>query len=160
MRIIGIDPGLLHTGWGVIEAKNNALRFIAAGTIHPQKNLALAARLHVLNTQLAVIVAEHNPTAAAVEETFANVNGASTLKLGQARGALLLTLAQAGLEPAEYAANTIKKTLTGRGHGAKAQVEHMVKMLLPTAKGSLTADSWDALAVAICHAQHAGSNLR
>lgn len=152
-RILGIDPGLVKTGWGVIEVSGNQLSFKAAGTIATPTTLSLPARLHALSAALAGVIEAQKPGESAVEETFMNKSGASTLKLGQARGAILLTLAQSDLSVSEYSANLIKKTVTGSGHGEKTQVARMVQMLLPgcTTHG---ADAMDALAVAICHSQH------
>lgn len=153
MRILGIDPGLQRTGWGLIEARGNQLSFLHGGTLTTKPEAPLAVRLHALHTALVQVIAEHRPQAAAIEETFVNKNGASTLKLGQARGALLLTLAMQGLHANEYSANLVKKTVTGSGHGDKTQVARMVQMLLPGCK-ILGPDAMDALAVAICHAHH------
>ncbi|MBA4274514.1 MAG: crossover junction endodeoxyribonuclease RuvC [Alphaproteobacteria bacterium] len=157
VRILGVDPGLNTTGWGVIEQRGSALTFIACGTITSRPADALSVRLGHLARGLREVINEHQPRGAAIEETFVNVNGASTLKLGQARGALLLTLADAGLEVGEYAPNLIKKAIVGVGRAEKAQVAMMVQMLLPAAREALTrhkADASDALAVAICHAHH------
>jgi crossover junction endodeoxyribonuclease RuvC len=151
--ILGIDPGLTRTGWGIIQQQQNQLRFIAAGVFATKPSNTLAERLVQHATALHEIIAQYKPDAAAIEQTFVSVNGASTLKLGQARGALLLTLAQAGLPISEYAANLVKKTVTGSGHADKTQVAALVKLLLP--KCDVTrADATDALAIAICHAHH------
>lgn len=157
MRIIGIDPGLVTTGWGIIESKGSELKFIACGTIAPDTELPLAERLLILHRKLSDVLDEHKPMQAAIEETFVTKNGASTLKLGQARGALLVTLSSRGLTVAEYAARLVKKAITGTGSAEKEQVMQMVQILLPAAKASLAAcklDAADALAVAICHAHH------
>ena len=156
MRLIGLDPGLRHTGWGVIEADGSRLRYVADGAIHPATDKAMAERLVELHDALARIIAEHKPQQAAVEETFVNQNASSTLKLGLARGVALLVPALAGLAVAEYPANLIKKSIVGAGHAEKAQVQMMVRRLLP---GCLlnSPDAADALAVAICHAHHAAT---
>lgn len=151
--ILGLDPGLRHTGWGIVTQDGNRLSFVAAGRIDPDAGLPMAARLCGLATALAAIVNLHRPDEAAIEETFVNNNASSALKLGQARGAAMLTLAQAGLAVAEYSANRIKQTITGYGHADKAQIQAMIGMLLP-GSGKLAADAADALAVAICHAHH------
>ncbi|MCC7260392.1 MAG: crossover junction endodeoxyribonuclease RuvC [Alphaproteobacteria bacterium] len=152
--ILGIDPGLVHTGWGIIDSSGSALRFIACGAIHPDKDAPLATRLRTLHDELSGVIALHRPDEAAIEETFATQNGASTLKLGQARGALILTLATAGLAVHEYAATLVKKSVVGVGRAEKGQVTMMVRQLLPSAT-LRTPDEADALAVAICHAGHA-----
>lgn len=160
-RIIGIDPGLLHTGWGIIHTQANQLSFVACGVIDVKAGTSLAERLLQLSSGLGLVLQQHQPQEAAIEETFATPNGASTLKLGQARGALLLTLAQHGLYAKEYAAKVVKKALTGTGAAEKQQINHMVGMLLPASREALKAnrhDAADALAIAICHANHA--NLR
>jgi len=156
MRVIGIDPGLRRLGWGVIERDGPRLRHVASGTCEAPATLSLAARLLLLHEQLAQVLATHTPQEAAAEQVFVNRDGAGTLKLGQARGIALLALAQAGMEVAEYAPNTVKKAVVGVGHAQKAQVEALVRMLLPGAAPQ-TADAADALAVAICHAHHAST---
>jgi crossover junction endodeoxyribonuclease RuvC len=153
MRLIGLDPGLRHTGWGVLECVGSRLRYVADGAIAPDPALSLAERLVALHHALAAVIAEHAPEAAAVEETFVSKNAASTLKLGLARGVVLLVPALAGLTVAEYPANLVKKSVVGVGHAEKAQVQAMVRVLLPGARLA-SADSADALAVAICHAHH------
>lgn len=155
--ILGIDPGLLRTGWGIISMRGNMLSFVACGVIKPKPSLALADRLHVLHQKLEEVISLYRPHEAAVEETFVSVNGDSTLKLGQARGALLLSLSLAGLPVHEYAATLIKKTVVGVGRAEKNQVIMMVQTLLPAAQVG-GADEADALAVAICHASHSGIN--
>lgn len=154
MRILGLDPGLRHTGWGVIEANRGRLRHVANGTVHSDAGKALAPRLAELFRGLTAVLACQLPDVAAIEETFVNRNPLSTLKLGHARGICLLAPAMAGVPVAEYAPNLVKKTIVGSGHAEKQQVAMMVRTLLPTA-GELGADAADALAVAICHAQHA-----
>ncbi|MGH7186960.1 MAG: crossover junction endodeoxyribonuclease RuvC, partial [Pseudomonadota bacterium] len=149
MRLLGIDPGLRHTGWGVIEVVGSRLRYVADGALHPDPALPLAERLVVLHDGLVKVIADHQPDEAAVEETFVNKNPSSTLKLGLARGVALLVPALAGIVVAEYPANLIKKSLVGAGHADKAQVQMMVRRLLPGCSLA-SADSADALAVAIC----------
>ncbi|MDF2766562.1 MAG: ruvC [Rhodospirillales bacterium] len=159
MRLLGLDPGLRHTGWGVIEAAGNRLRHVADGAVHSSDARPLAERLVELHDGLARIIAEFRPDEAAVEETFVNKNPTSTLKLGLARGVALLVPALAGLAVHEYPANLVKKSVVGAGHAAKEQVQMMVRRLLPGAMiGS--PDAADALAVAICHAHHAATNRR
>lgn len=153
IRILGIDPGLRRTGWGVIECLGNRLTYVACGTVTPSDKLSLSARLALLHEALTLIVRDHAPDEAAVEETFVNGNGQSTLKLGQARGIAMLVPAQAGLDVAEYAANLVKKTVVGTGHADKKQIGAMIGVLLPKA-GPQGADAADALAIAITHAHH------
>ena len=156
MRILGVDPGLSRTGWGVLERRSGGrLGFVASGAI-PSKPGALAPRLAALFDALSDVVTAYAPDVAAVEKTFVNRDPAGALKLGHARGAALIAAARAGLPVFEYAPNAVKKTVVGVGHADKAQVAHMVKLLLPGADPA-SADAADALAVAICHAQHAGS---
>jgi crossover junction endodeoxyribonuclease RuvC len=159
IRIIGIDPGLRRTGWGVIDSVGSRLSFVAAGTIRPNDQLALAERLLIIHDELLRVLNSHAPGEAAVEATFVNRDAAATLKLGQARGVAMLVPARAGLQVAEYAPNAVKKTVVGTGHGAKEQIRMMVSMLLPRAQFD-SDDSADALAVAICHAHHRGHALR
>ncbi len=156
MRLIGLDPGLRHTGWGVIETAGNRLRHVADGVVHSRDGRPLAERLVDLFRQLNDILAGYQPAAAAVEETFVNKNPASTLKLGVARGVVLLAPAERGLPVFEYSANLIKKSVVGVGHADKQQVEMMVRRLLPGATLD-SSDAADALAVAICHAHHAST---
>ncbi|HEY8162928.1 MAG: crossover junction endodeoxyribonuclease RuvC [Methylocystis sp.] len=156
IRILGIDPGLRNTGWGVIETQGSRLSFIACGRVKSDDSLGMGDRLRQLHEGLMQIIAEFRPDEAAVEETFVNRDPQSTLKLGQARGVALMTPALAGLVIAEYAANLVKKTVVGAGHAEKAQVQMMVRVLLPASHAS-SADAADALAVAICHAQHRGA---
>jgi len=156
-RIIGIDPGLVSTGWGIIEHTGSALSFIGCGTIAPKTTLSLGERLAFLHNELNKVIAAHQPSAAAIEETFVTQNGASTLKLGQARGALIVTLAANNLSVAEYATRLVKKSIVGTGSADKNQMGQMVGVLLPAARASLAAckhDAADALAVAITHAHH------
>jgi crossover junction endodeoxyribonuclease RuvC len=159
VRIIGIDPGLRRCGWGIIEALDNRLSFVAGGTITPPTDGALSERLACLAKGLGEVLDQHNPDEAAVEETFVNAGARSALILGQARGVTLVVPALRGLVVAEYAANLVKKSVVGTGHADKTQVALMVKTLLPAAvvKG---ADAADALAIAICHAHHRVSARR
>lgn len=156
VRIIGVDPGLRNTGWGVIQQEGSRLTYVADGAIHSDGALSLAERLLQLHTQLIDILREFEPDEAAVEETFVNTDARATLKLGQARGVLMLAPAMLKIPVSEYAPNTVKKAVVGAGHAEKDQVKHMVKLLLPKAR-MRTADSTDALAVAICHAHYRGS---
>jgi len=158
MRLIGLDPGLRLTGWGVIDVEGNRLRHVAHGVIKVPVEGSLADRLCTLFEGIAAIVAEQKPLEAAVEETFVNVNPASTLKLGHARGVVLLAPAHAGLPVFEYAANLVKKSVVGTGHADKRQIAMMVGRLLPGVEA--TADAADALAVAICHAHHRATAKR
>ena len=153
IRIIGIDPGLRRTGWGVIACSGSRLSFVAAGTVTSTAQADLAERLKQLHTGLSGVIACHAPGEAAVEATFVNRDAAATLKLGQARGIAMLVPAQAGLVVAEYAPNQVKKTVVGTGHGAKQQIRSMVSVLLPKAEFD-SDDAADALAIAICHAHH------
>lgn len=153
IRIIGIDPGLRRTGWGVIEVEGNALRFLAAGTVRSDDKAPLAQRLRALHDGLTEVLRRETPREAAVEATFVNKDATATLKLGQARGIAMLVPALAGLDVAEYAPNAVKKAVIGVGHGEKRQIRLMVRTLLPKAVFD-TDDSADALAIAICHAHH------
>jgi crossover junction endodeoxyribonuclease RuvC len=152
MRLIGLDPGLRLTGWGVIDVEGNRLRHVAHGVIKVAGERSLAVRLCELFDGVAAVIVAQQPAEAAVEETFVNVNPGSTLKLGQARGVVMLAPARAGLPVFEYAANLVKKSVTGTGHAEKRQIAMMVGRLLPGVEA--TADAADALAVAICHAHH------
>ena len=158
VRLLGIDPGLRFTGWGVIEADGNRLRHIADGVIATDSTHSVPARLKVLHDALAELLARLLPEEAAVEETYVNRNGSATLKLGYARGVALLAPALAGLPVAEYAAKTVKLAVVGTGGADKDQVQMMVRRLLPGATLK-RADAADALAVAICHAHHRASRL-
>jgi crossover junction endodeoxyribonuclease RuvC len=158
MRLIGLDPGLRLTGWGVIEIEGNRLRHVAHGVVRVAAAAPLADRLRELFDGVAAIVEMHRPDEAAVEETFVNVNPGSTLKLGQARGVVMLAPARAGLPVFEYAANLIKKSITGVGHADKRQIAMMVGRLLPGIDAE--SDAADALAVAICHAHHRATARR
>ena len=153
IRIIGIDPGLRRTGWGIIESDGVRLGYVASGAITSESDEPLAYRLRSLYEGLASVVATFLPAEAAVEETFVNDNARATLKLGQARGIAMLVPAIGGLPVAEYQPNVIKKSVTGTGHGEKRQIAMMVGLLLPKAKLE-SADEADALAIAITHAYH------
>ncbi len=154
MRLLGLDPGLRHTGWGVIDVSGNHLRHVANGVVSSDAALSLAERLVQILDGLAAVIAEHGPDEAAVEETFVNKNPASTLRLGHARGIALLAPAKAGLSVAEYPANLIKKAVVGFGHASKEQIAMMVRTLLSGCEIA-GPDAADALAVAICHAHYA-----
>jgi crossover junction endodeoxyribonuclease RuvC len=156
MRLLGLDPGLRRTGWGIIDVAGNRLRHIANGTIASKDGAEIADRLVALHDGVLAVIAQYEPDAAAVEETFVNKNPVSTLKLGLARGVVLLAPARSGLPVAEYAPNRVKKSLVGVGHAAKEQVQMMVMRLLPDCRLE-SADAADALAVAICHAHYAQS---
>ena len=153
-RILGLDPGLRLTGWGVVESDGHRLRHLANGMVRSTESLSLAERLRELHESLLSIVELWRPHEAAIEETFVNKNPHSTLKLGQARGVVMLAPALAGVPVAEYAPNMIKKTVVGVGHAAKDQIHAMIKVLLPGVKVEGD-DAADALAVAICHAHFA-----
>ncbi|HZU89177.1 MAG TPA: crossover junction endodeoxyribonuclease RuvC [Stellaceae bacterium] len=153
MRVLGLDPGLRHTGWGVIEVAGSRLGHVADGVVHAPTDLPLAERLVRLFRELGAVIERFRPDEAAVEETFVNKNAASTLKLGLARGVVLLAPAERGVTVAEYSANMIKKSVVGAGHAEKTQVQMMVRRLLPGCD-ILQPDAADALAVAICHAHH------
>lgn len=153
MRLLGLDPGLRHTGWGVIDVSGNRLTHVADGAVHSDDGAPLAARLCQLHAALTDVLERYRPDEAAVEETFVNANAASTLKLGQARAVALLVPALAGLSVAEYPNNQVKKAVVGQGRAEKGQVQAMVRLLLPGC-AIATPDAADALAVAICHAHH------
>lgn len=155
IRILGVDPGLRNTGWGMIECLGSRVSFLACGSVHSDGALHLADRLRQLHEGLAGVVHAHLPHEVAVEETFVNKDARATLKLGHARGIALLVPAQAGLPVAEYAPNLVKKTIVGGGHAEKAQIHMMVRVLLPKADPQTT-DAADALAIALTHAQHRG----
>ena len=157
MIILGLDPGLGTTGWGVISAQGNRLSHIANGQIKTDPKMALAGRLLKLDLELTDLLLEYKPDACAVEEVFVNSNPQSTLKLGQARGVVLLGASRTGLEVGEYAARAVKKAVVGTGRADKEQIQAMLKVLLPSVKLA-GADAADALAVAICHAHH-GTHL-
>jgi crossover junction endodeoxyribonuclease RuvC len=153
MRVLGLDPGLRHTGWGVIDIAGNRLTHVADGVVHAPTDLPLAERLVALFRQLNEVLERFRPDEAAVEETFVNKNPVSTLKLGVARGVALLAPAERGVPVSEYSANMVKKSVVGAGHAEKGQVQLMVRRLLPGCEIA-QADAADALAVAICHAHH------
>jgi crossover junction endodeoxyribonuclease RuvC len=158
IRILGIDPGLRRTGWGVIAIAGNRLSFIGCGSLETEAGVSLAARLLAIHEGLSGIVKAYAPDEAAVEATFVNKDALATLKLGQARGVAMLVPAIAGLPVAEYAPNLVKKTIVGAGHGQKGQVRMMISVLLPRADPR-SDDAADALAVAVCHAHHRQSAL-
>lgn len=158
MRLLGLDPGLRATGWGVIEVTDGRLRHVANGTLHTRSTDPIGTRLAVLYDGARAVIAAHAPDAAAIEETFVNRNPQSALRLGLARGVLLLAPVHAGLEVTEYAANRVKKTVVGVGHAAKAQIGMMVRTLLPQAEVD-SEDAADALAVAICHAHYSQNRI-
>ncbi len=157
-RLLGIDPGLRFTGWGVVEAAGNRLRHIDDGVIATDGTAGVPERLRALHDALAALLREHQPDEAAVEETYVNRNGTATLKLGYARGVALLAPALLGIPVTEYAALAVKRAVVGTGAAEKAQVQAMVRRLLPGAR-LRRADAADALAVAICHAHHRASRL-
>jgi crossover junction endodeoxyribonuclease RuvC len=160
VRIIGIDPGLRRTGWGVIESEGNKLVFVGCGSVEPAEGLPLASRLLAIHEGLATVLGDFKPAEAAVEQTFVNKDGVATLKLGQARGVAMLAPAMFGITVAEYAPNQVKKTVVGAGHADKNQVSVMLKILLPKAEPQ-SPDAADALAIAITHAHHRqGTALR
>lgn len=159
MRILGLDPGLGMSGWGLIQAEGNRLSHIKNGQIRTDSRAPLSQRLSALADHLEALIAEHQPDGAAVEEVFVNANPQSTLKLGQARGVIIMVCARAGLEVGEYAPRLVKKAVVGTGAAEKTQVHAMVSRLLPgiTIVGP---DAADALAVAITHAHHLASARR
>jgi crossover junction endodeoxyribonuclease RuvC len=158
IRILGIDPGLRRTGWGLIEADGNRLIHVACGSLETSERAALAQRLVAIHDGLIAVIEQYRPHEAAVENTFVNSNAAATLKLGQARGIAMLVPARAGLTVAEYAPNLVKKSIVGSGHAEKAQIRMMIGVLLPKADPQ-SEDAADALAIAICHAHHRTSAL-
>ena len=158
-RILGLDPGLGTTGWGLIQADGNRLSHIANGQLKTDPSESLPKRLSHLASQLEALLADHAPGAAAVEEVFVNKNPQSTLKLGQARGVVLMVASRAGIEVGEYAARLVKKAVVGTGAAEKAQVHAMVQRLLPGVQIA-GPDAADALAVAITHAHHLASARR
>ena len=153
LRILGIDPGLRRTGWGVIEIDGNRLIFVGCGSVEPKDSLPLASRLLAIHEGLAAVLGDFHPQEAAVEQTFVNKDGVATLKLGQARGVAMLAPAMFGIPVSEYAPNQVKKTVVGAGHADKNQILVMLKILLPKAEPK-SADAADALAIAITHAHH------
>ena len=159
MIILGLDPGLGITGWGLIRADGNRLSHIANGKLKTDTKEPLARRLSHLDTMIAALIADHDPAGAAVEEVFVNTNPQSTLKLAHARGVALCAIARHGIDPGEYAPRLVKKAVVGTGTAEKVQVHAMVARLLPGVKID-GADAADALAVAICHAHHMASARR
>jgi crossover junction endodeoxyribonuclease RuvC len=153
VRILGIDPGLRRTGWGVIEVEGNRLVYVGCGSVEPPDDLPLSSRLLAIHEGLAAVLGDFRPLEAAVEQTFVNKDGVATLKLGQARGVAMLAPAMFGISVAEYAPNQVKKTVVGAGHADKNQIMVMLKVLLPKAEPK-SADAADALAIAITHAHH------
>jgi crossover junction endodeoxyribonuclease RuvC len=158
IRILGIDPGLRRTGWGLIESEGNRLIHVACGSVETGERDDLGTRLLAIHDGLIAVIERYQPQEAAVEATFVNSNAAATLKLGQARGIAMLVPAKAGLSVAEYAPNVVKKTVVGAGHGEKSQIRMMIGVLLPKADPQ-SEDAADALAIAICHAHHRTSVL-
>ena len=157
IRILGIDPGLRRTGWGLIASEGTKLAYLACGVVTSDGDHTLPLRLRTLHEGISAVVDAHAPDEVAVEETFVNKDAQATLKLGHARAIALLVPALAGLPVREYAANLVKKTVTGSGHAEKGQVQAMVRFLLPKAEFTL-ADAADALAIAITHANHRGAH--
>ena len=153
IRILGIDPGLRCTGWGLIESDGNRLIYVASGAVETNERAELCERLVSIHAGLRKVIEEFAPDEAAVEHTFVNTNASATLKLGQARGVAMLVPAQAGLSVAEYAPNLVKKSIVGAGHGDKAQIRMMIGVLLPKADPE-SEDAADALAIAVTHAHH------
>jgi crossover junction endodeoxyribonuclease RuvC len=156
MRILGLDPGLRHTGWGVVEAHGSRLRFLAAGAVHSDLRETLPARLDQIYRGLSDVIERWRPDEVAVEQTVVNRNAGSSLKLGHARGVVLLAAAHGAAIVAEYGSMEVKRAVTGTGHAEKVQVAMMVKVLLPGCDAA-GGDATDALAVAVCHAHHAQS---
>src|ERR1700692_3371566 len=153
IRILGIDPGLRRTGWGIVEIAGNRLTFLGRGSVATNDREALPTRLRGLHAGLMLVVEEFRPDEAAVEATFVNKDASATLKLGQARGIAMVVPARAGVPVAEYAPNVVKKSIVGSGHGDKVQVRMMIGVLLPKADPA-THDAADALAIAVTHAHH------
>lgn len=151
--ICGIDPGLINTGWGIISAKANSLSYIASGVIVTSSNLSIDQRLVIIYENLAKVIELYKPDQCAIEDIFVNKNNYSSLKLGYARGAAILTIALAKKEYFEYAPNLVKKAVVGKGKANKEQVQYMVSKILPKAKEN-NEHAADALAVAICHANY------
>jgi crossover junction endodeoxyribonuclease RuvC len=156
IRILGIDPGLRRTGWGLIACEGNRLIYLACGSVETSERAELSTRLLAIHDGLSRVIEEHSPDEAAVEATFVNKDASATLKLGQARGIAMLIPARAGLPVAEYAPNLVKKTIVGAGHAEKTQIRMMIGVLLPKADPQ-TEDAADALAIAVTHAHHRAS---
>lgn len=159
IRLLGLDPGLRATGWGIVDADGNSLIAVANGTIRADDKLPLSERLHFIFSEVGKIILEYGPHECAIEETFVNKNPTSTLKLGHARAAAMLAAADAQLKVSEYTPNAVKKAVVGAGHADKTQIDAMVRMLLP-GHAPNSSDAADALAVAICHAHHRVSGDR
>lgn len=159
MRILGLDPGLRHTGWGVVDHKDGHLRYIACGTVNPPGDVPMAARLKALHDGICAVIREWAPEEAAVEETFLNKNPGTTLKLGHARGVVLLVPSLFSLPVAEYSAKTVKQSVVGTGSATKDQIGIMIRTLLPGSNPP-SEDAADALAVAICHSHRAETDRR
>lgn len=155
MRILGLDPSLSSTGWGIVEVENNRVKYIADGFIPTDTKLPIEQRLNVINQALREVIENYRPDEAAIEQVFLNSNPTSTMKLSMARGVVIMTPAQFGLSVTEYEPNKVKKAIVGVGKAAKNQVETMVKILLPGCKPKNN-DSSDALAIALCHFQYRG----
>ena len=153
MIVLGLDPALTKTGWGVVSYLHGKLQYKGCGEIKTPPKASFAKRLNQIFDDIQALLSQYSPDAVAVEEVFVNKNPQSTLKLGMARGVILLAGGRSGLPVAEYAANTIKKSVVGAGHADKHQVETMVKMLLPAAQIT-SPDAADALAAAITHCHH------
>ncbi len=159
VRILGLDPGLRHTGWGVIDTIGNKLSYISCGVIEPDPDLTLAERLHHLFSAVAELTAQFSPTECAIEDTFVNKNPTSTLKLGHARAAAMLGPASVKVPVFEYKPNLVKKSVVGAGHADKNQIATMISILLPGSRSG-SPDAADALAVAVCHAHHRVTRAR
>jgi crossover junction endodeoxyribonuclease RuvC len=153
IRILGIDPGLRRTGWGVVDVAGNRLSFVACGSVETDNDAGLAVRLVTIHDALVRVIEEFRPEEAAVEATFVNKDASATLKLGQARGIAILVPGRSGLLVAEYAPNVVKKSIVGAGHGDKGQIRMMIGVLLPKATPE-SEDAADALAIAVTHAHH------
>ncbi|VAV87479.1 Crossover junction endodeoxyribonuclease RuvC [hydrothermal vent metagenome] len=158
IRILGIDPGLRHTGWGVIEMNGNKLRHLCSGVISPATDLAFSQRLYIIFAEMNSIIERLAPDCAAIEGSFVSVNAGSAMKLGHARAAAMLAASHNGMMVCEYAPRTVKQALVGTGGADKTQVAAMVAMLLPGTKTK--GDEADALSLAICHAHHAPALMR
>lgn len=156
MRILGLDPSLSSTGWGVIETENNRVRYVADGFIPTDNKLPIEQRLKAINDVLREVIETYHPEEAAIEQVFLNANPSSTMKLSMARGVVIMTPAQFGISVTEYEPNKVKKAVVGAGKAEKLQVEAMVKILLPGCKPKNN-DSSDALAIALCHFQYRGA---
>jgi len=158
MRLIGLDPGLRNTGWGIIDSIQGKITWIGSGKISPNTNIEIAERLKIIHQELTKIIEEYQPSSAGIEEIFVNKNPQSTLKLGMARGVAIATCALKNLPVKEYAPTTIKQAVTGVGRANKDQIGAMVKLLLPGCKCS-SEDESDALAIAICHTHNSQSKI-